>query len=102
MRVGKPPTFLFENAKKRDRWTWRARLLLWAFQMYEDSLCGSCSQSAFHALDVGNARAYASATVTCWGCVVRESFQEQNQKPPKGLRLYVTNRMGEPGSEAPV
>lgn len=92
---------MFESARKRNKWTWRAKLLLHAFQMYEDSLCGSCSQSAFHALDEGNARAFASATVTCWGCAVRETFQEQNQKPPKGTRLYVANRMGQPGSEAP-
>jgi hypothetical protein len=99
--VGKPPTFLFEKARKRGRWTWRARLLLEAFQMYEDSLCGSCAQSAFHTLDVGNTRAFTAETVTCLGCNVRETFQEQHPKPPKGLRLYVANRMGQPGSEAP-
>lgn len=75
-------------------WTETATSLLEAYQMYSDSLCGSCGQSAFHALEVGNTREFAADSVICLGCNVREVWQSQNEHPPKGTRLYVKNMMG--------
>lgn len=90
-----PPQFLFDGARGRRKWSQRARTLLLAFQMFEDSLCGSCAQSGFHALDVANTREFSVDVVTCLGCNVREVHQENNPKPSKGLKVFVVNRMGQ-------
>ena len=80
----------------RNKWTRKALLLLEAFQIYEDSLCGSCAQSAFHALDGMNTREFGVDTVTCLGCQVRASWHDQHgdEKRPLGEKLFVVNSMG--------
>jgi hypothetical protein len=73
-------------------------MLLEAFSIYEDSLCGQCSQSSFHALDVANTRAFATDEAICLGCNVRANHEDQydGKKRPKGLKVFVVNRMGSP------
>ena len=98
--MGKPPQFLFEGARRRKKWHARARLLLFAFDMYESSLCGQCAQSSFHTLDVANTRAFTADEAICLGCNVRATQEEQwgeGKKRPKGLKVFVVNRMGTPG-----
>ena len=98
--MGKPPQFLFEGVRRRGKWHARARLLLEAFQIYEDSLCSGCSQSSFHSLDVANTRAFTTDEAICLGCNVRATHEDQwgeGKKRPKGLKVFVVNRMGTPG-----
>lgn len=80
----------------RNKWTRRARLLLEAYQIYVDSLCGSCGQSAFHAGDQMNTPWYRIAETHCLGCEVleREQSQRDGERLPFGDRRYVQNTMG--------
>lgn len=98
LRAGKPPQFLFDGAKSRSKWTQRARTLLLGFQMYEDSLCSGCGQSAFHALNVAHSRRYSVATETCLGCAARETYSKNHKSDVAGLKVFVENTMG-PGIE---
>jgi MinD superfamily P-loop ATPase len=96
--VGKPPQFLFD-VRRRSKWHRKARLLLEAFQEYEASLCGGCAQSAFHAFDVANTRAFETDEAICLGCNVRATHEDQygsDKKRPKGLKVFVVSRMGAP------
>ena len=80
---------------KPSKWTAKAKLLLEAFQVYEDSLCGSCGQSGFHALDPLNTPYFDIETTVCLGCEVRETYQEnQGQDRVHGEKVYVVNDMG--------
>jgi len=93
---------LFE-VKRRGKWHAKARLLLEAYDVYESSLCGTCSQSSFHALDIANSRAYETDEATCLGCSVRASHEEQYneaKKRPRGLKVFVVNRMSDPALAA--
>lgn len=80
----------------KNRWTRRDLLITEAYQMYADSLCGACGQTAFHALDVANTRQFSVDTVTCLGCNVREIWAETHgDQRTKGEKVYVVNTMGE-------
>ena len=94
--MGKPPHFLFPGATKPGKWTAKAKLLLEAFQVYDDSLCGSCRQSAFHALNIANSREFGVDSVTCLGCEVLDAHKENHKddKPMAGERVFVVNTMG--------
>jgi uncharacterized cysteine cluster protein YcgN (CxxCxxCC family) len=84
----------------QTEWTDKALLMLEAFQLYDDSLCSGCGQSALHALDVGNTREYTVDTATCLGCNVRESWQANHgDERTKGEKVYVVNQMGQESSE---
>lgn len=84
----------------RSTWDAQALLLLHAFQFYDDSLCSGCGQSALHALEVRNTREFRIDTVTCLGCNVRETWDENNGKErTKGEKAYVINTMGEGGGD---
>lgn len=94
--MGKPPQFLFENATNRSKWNRKARLVLHAFQIYEDSLCSKCGQSAFHALDQLNTRAYVLDSVVCLGCACMDTYQRDHgdDKQEPGEKVFVANSMG--------
>ena len=89
-----PPTVMWGRS---NRWSRKALLVLEAYQIYKDSLCSSCGQSAFHALDQLNTRAYHMDSVSCLGCEVRERDADQNEdeKPAFGEKRFVVNTMGQ-------
>ncbi len=89
-----PPTIMWGG---RNKWTRKAVLILEAYQSYADSLCGSCSQSAFHANDQMNTPHYRIAETHCLGCEVleREQSQREGERLPFGDRRYVQNTMGQ-------
>lgn len=80
----------------RTAWDTTALLLLEAFQHYSDSLCSSCGQSAFHALDVANTREYGVDNVTCLGCevIARHHENRKDERKVLGEKTYVVNKMG--------
>jgi uncharacterized cysteine cluster protein YcgN (CxxCxxCC family) len=81
---------------RSNRWSRKALLVLEAYQIYIDSLCGSCGQSAFHALDQMNTREFNIDAVLCLGCEVRErdADQSEDEKHQFGEKRFVVNTMG--------
>ena len=81
----------------RNKWTSKAVRILEAYQIYVDSLCGSCGQSAFHAADQMNTPYYRIDEIHCLGCEVleREQSQRDGERLPFGDRRYVQNLMGQ-------
>lgn len=62
--------------------------------MYEDSLCGSCGQSAIHAFEPRNSGEFeVNDDTVCLGCEVME--QHGDVKHPAGTKVYVQNHMSE-------
>lgn len=89
--------FLIPGAHKPNRWTPEAKMLLEAFQQYEDSLCGACGHSGIHSMRIENTREFVANTAVCLGCQARDIFQDQNQeliKTAKGLKVYAVSNMG--------
>jgi len=91
--VNIPPTVMWGG---KNKWTRRAVLLLEAYQIYADSLCGSCGQSAFHASDHMNTPKFRLSETHCLGCecLERDQSQRDGERLPFGDRRYVLNTMG--------
>ena len=97
MLAGKPVHFLIPGARKPNRWTRPAKTLLEAFQVYKDSLCGSCGHSGIHSMDIANSREFVADKAVCLGCQVREIYRDQHEdmlKTAKGLKIYAVSKMG--------
>ena len=70
-------------------------LLLEAFQVYEDSLCNECLQSAFDARNEAHIREYGVESVICYGCAIKEHVQKE-EKLDEGEKLFVVRTPGIP------
>lgn len=66
-----------------------------ALRMYEDSLCGACAQSAFHAMDPRNSGEFEVQSVVCLGCEALELAADSSGNVPAGTKDHVHNHMGE-------
>lgn len=71
-------------------------MILEAFQIYEDSICGGCGQSSLHSMDDANAESFDIRTVTCHGCA---AIPEDPPKPNHGDQSFVVSRMSEDESD---
>lgn len=91
MRVHQPPTMWFGGG--RD-WNDRAIVAVEALEIYESSLCHSCSQSAFHAVDPRNSGEFeVKDDVVCLGCEAIEMHGDA--KTPPGAKTYIHNSMSD-------
>ena len=89
--------WLIPGARKPNRWTARAKLLLEAFEEYDRSLCGGCGHSGLHSMRIENTREFVASTAVCLGCQVAEIYRDQNHeqiKTAKGLKIYAVSKMG--------
>lgn len=89
--------FLVPGARKPNRWTKRAKLLLEAFEMYDSSLCSGCGQSAIHSFEIANSREFTAEHRVCLGCQAKENFTANNEqivKQAKGLKVLAVSSMG--------
>lgn len=89
--------FLVPGARKPNRWTKPAKLLLEAYDMYDASLCGGCGQSAIHSFEIANSREFTADHAVCLGCEAKDrhySNNEQTFKNAKGLKILAISRMG--------
>jgi hypothetical protein len=72
---------------------WKNLLAAEALRMYEDSLCGKCGQSGFHALnsDPANPDVYeVDADAQCLGCEQLEQYSDADAFPGTKLRIVWT------------
>lgn len=77
---------------KPGRWSEIDLLLLQAFQMYEDGLCGGCGQPLIHSTDDQSHDLFPLKTTTCYACTGLEG-EAKKDPPGNGVKRYVANEM---------
>lgn len=77
------------RTKKQPRWTYRDRLLLLAWQMYQDSLCKECGQDRERSMHPDQSGWYEVKVRTCQACAALEEDRDRQKKPSRARKEYV-------------
>lgn len=80
------------RSKKQPRWTYRDRLLLLAWQMYQDSLCKDCGQDRERSMHPDMSGHYEVRELICEACAELERHRKAQKEPDRSRKEYVIDR----------
>lgn len=73
----------------KQRWTDSDRLLILAWQMYQDSLCNDCGQDRERAYNPDMDGWYEVKPIECHACAALEQHRDGQKKPNRAVKEYL-------------
>lgn len=71
-------------------WTWRDRMVVQAFEVYEATLCDGCRQRRARSFNPHMAGRFQVLPQTCYGCAALEQTRK-GQKDTLGVKNFVVD-----------